>query len=105
MASISNSTSCSVRRLLGIDVYQPFTLRYSWLGDSNLPLPDLDTTNPTVRTDLQAYIKAFVQEYNVDGLRIDAAKHVESSFWPLFCNEGGAAGVFCIGEVYVPDVP
>lgn len=50
------------------------------------------------------YIKSFVEEYQVDGLRIDAAKHVEPDFWPGFCNEDGAAGVFCIGEVYGPDI-
>lgn len=76
----------------------------SWLGDDKLPLPDLNTSHPLVRSELQAYIKAFVEEFNVDGLRIDAAKHVEPSFWPPFCNEDGAAGVFCIGEVYGPDV-
>lgn len=45
-----------------------------------------------------------MQEYNVDGLRIDAAKHVEPGFWQPFCGESGAAGVFCIGEVYGPNV-
>lgn len=77
---------------------------FRWLGDAKLPLPDLNTSHPVVRQELQAYVKAFVGEYNVDGLRIDAAKHVEPSFWPSFCNENGAAGVFCIGEVYGPDV-
>lgn len=37
---------------------------------------------------------------SVDGLRIDTAKHVESSFWPDFV---AAAGVFATGEVFSGD--
>ncbi|KAG9016069.1 hypothetical protein FRB93_011543 [Tulasnella sp. JGI-2019a] len=43
-----------------------------------------------------------VFKYKVDGLRIDAAKHVRPSFWGPFCQ---AAGVFCIGEVFGDPVP
>lgn len=35
------------------------------------------------------------------GSDILAAKHVNMDFWPTFC---GAAGVFCIGEVFQSDV-
>jgi alpha-amylase len=72
--------------------------------DANLTFPDLDTSNPVVRAGLQSYIKSFVQEYSVDGLRIDAAENVEPDFWKSFCNEGGAAGVFCMGEINGTDV-
>ncbi|THV08060.1 glycoside hydrolase family 13 protein [Dendrothele bispora CBS 962.96] len=68
-----------------------------WLGDLNVTLPDLDTTNPTVVNTYQSWVKDFVQEYQIDGLRIDAAKHVNKEFWPGFCE---SAGVFCIGEVF-----
>jgi alpha-amylase len=68
-----------------------------WLGDTKVPLPDVDTSNPTVISQYSDWIAGFVKEYSIDGLRIDAAKHVQSSFWPTFC---GAAGVFCIGEVF-----
>ena len=65
------------------------------------------------------WIKSLVQTYNIDGLRIDAAKfvfcraamldclidanyrHVDAAFWPQFC---GAAGVFCMGEVFGDDI-
>lgn len=43
----------------------------SWLGDEKLPLPDVNTENPTVIAALQTWIKQFVQDYSVDGLRID----------------------------------
>ena len=78
----------------------------------------------------ETWIKDFVKEYDIDGLRIEcvspvsclprpvllprltscrlsfllysAAKHVREDFWPPFCE---AAGVFCIGEVFGEDLP
>jgi 1,4-alpha-glucan branching enzyme len=46
----------------------------SWLGDDKLPLMDVNTEDQEVIDTLQAYIKNFVQEYKIDGLRIDG-KH------------------------------
>jgi len=71
-----------------------------WLGDDTVPLPDLNTQNPTVISMYYAWIHDLVQKYNIDGLRIDAAKHVNKDFWPGFCK---AAGVFCMGEVFGSD--
>ncbi|KDR81372.1 hypothetical protein GALMADRAFT_239237 [Galerina marginata CBS 339.88] len=68
-----------------------------WLGDTKVPLPDIDTKNPTVISQYGEWIANLVQEYSIDGLRIDAAKHVNVDFWPQFCAK---AGVFCIGEVF-----
>lgn len=67
-----------------------------WLGDSKVPLPDLDTENPTVARTLHAWISALVQKFNLDGLRIDTVKHVSKEFWPGFVR---ASGVWCVGEV------
>ncbi|KAH8102880.1 alpha-amylase [Cristinia sonorae] len=72
-----------------------------WLGDTNVPLPDLNTEDPTVVAGLNSWVKDMVDTYAIDGLRIDAAKHVSPGFWPSFC---GAAGVFCIGEVFGSDI-
>ncbi|KAG2080264.1 glycoside hydrolase family 13 protein [Suillus cothurnatus] len=72
-----------------------------WLGDTVVPLPDLNTEDPTVVAGFSNWIQSLVKEYNIDGLRIDAAKHVNIDFWPVFC---GSAGVFCIGEVFGSDV-
>ncbi|KAI0822624.1 alpha-amylase [Trametes gibbosa] len=71
-----------------------------WLGDTNVTLPDVNTQDPTVVSAYEDWIKALVQQFNIDGLRIDAAKHVNMDFWPKFC---GAAGVYCIGEVFDAD--
>lgn len=71
------------------------------LGDEKLVLLDVNTENPNVQTKLNEWIASLVKEYNIDGLRIDAAKHVPGEFWTSFC---GAAGVFCIGEVFGDDM-
>ena len=84
-----------------IDYSNATSVEQCWLGDDKLPLMDVNTENETVETTLQSWIKDFVSKYNIDGLRIDAAKHVRQDFWPGFC---GAAGVFCIGEVYGDDM-
>ena len=72
------------------------------MGDDNLALMDVNTEHPYVIQTLEDWIQAYVQEYNIDGLRIDAAKHVPGKFWTSFC---GKAGVFCIGEVFGDDLP
>ncbi|KAF8136155.1 glycoside hydrolase superfamily [Boletus edulis] len=68
--------------------------------------PDLSTymfknETPTVVSAFQDWIQSLVLEHSIDGLRIDAAKHVNMDFWPGFC---AAAGVFCIGEVFTTDI-
>jgi len=42
-----------------------------WLGDEKVPLPDIDTKNPTVIAQYGEWIAALVKEYSIDGLRID----------------------------------
>ena len=41
------------------------------MGDDKLPLVDVNTEHVEVIQGLQAWITSFVQEYGVDGLRID----------------------------------
>lgn len=67
-----------------------------WLGDRDIPLPDLDTENSTVVDTMNTWIKGMVTEYGVDGLRLDTVKHVRKTFWPEFSK---SAGVFTLGEV------
>lgn len=75
-------------------------------------LPDLKTEDLDIRNIFQEWIAGLVSDVGsmftllplvtfklisiVDGLRIDTAKNVESSFFPGFTK---AASVFCIGEV------
>jgi alpha-amylase len=69
-----------------------------WLGDAKTPLPDLNTEDSTVVKKLLDWVHKLVQDYGVDGLRIDTVKHIRKDFWPEFCNE---AGVFTLGEVFI----
>jgi alpha-amylase len=66
------------------------------VGDNVLPLPDLNTEDPKVVMMLNAWVKNLVNEYDVDGLRVDTVKHIRKDFWPDFVQ---AAGVFTLGEV------
>jgi alpha-amylase len=71
-----------------------------WIGNSKVPLPDLDTENPDVAHTFYAWISALVQNFRIDGLRIDTVKHVPKEFWPGFVR---AAGVWSVGEVLSGD--
>ncbi|CAI2166187.1 2314_t:CDS:2 [Funneliformis geosporum] len=70
-------------------------VEYCSLG-GDLPLPDLDTENPVVASELNKWINWLVKEFGFDGIRIDTAKHVRHSFWDAFTQ---SSGVFSIGEV------
>ncbi|KAG8904709.1 hypothetical protein FRB99_001295 [Tulasnella sp. 403] len=84
-----------------VDYSNQTSAQQCWLGDTKLPLPDVNTENPTVINAYNQWVGQFVQEYQIDGLRIDAAKHVRRDFWGPFCQ---ASGVFCIGEVFGDDL-
>ncbi|KAI0444748.1 glycoside hydrolase family 13 protein [Xylaria telfairii] len=71
-----------------------------WLGDTNVPLPDVKTEDAGVRSTFNAWIKDFVSTYGIDGLRMDTVQNVEKDFWPGF---GSAAGCHLIGEVFNGD--
>jgi alpha-amylase len=67
-----------------------------WLGDAGLPLADLNTENQTVIDTMYRWIDNLVDTYQIDGLRIDTAKHIRKDFWPGFVE---SAGVFALAEV------
>lgn len=68
-----------------------------WIGtESTVALPDVNTELPHVYSTLYLWIQQLVATYNVDGLRIDTAKHIRKTFWPGFVK---AAGVWAVGEV------
>ena len=66
------------------------------LGSFSNPLPDVDTTAPSIRATYATWIKTLISTYAIDGLRIDSVKNVEMSFWPSFQS---AAGIYAVGEV------
>ncbi|OCF74806.1 alpha-amylase [Kwoniella mangroviensis CBS 8886] len=84
-----------------IDYSNQTSVENCWLGDDKVALMDVNTENPTVVSTLNSWIGNLTTTYGIDGLRIDAAKHVPGTFWTKFC---AASGVFCIGEVYGSDI-
>lgn len=67
-----------------------------WLGDTNLPLADLNTEDQDIVNTMYSWINGLVSNYSADGLRIDTAKHIRKDFWPDFVT---SAGVFTIAEI------
>ncbi|KAF8653556.1 hypothetical protein AX16_003893 [Volvariella volvacea WC 439] len=72
-----------------------------WIGDDQLRLPDLNTESDSVVQTFNEWIGGLVDEYDIDGLRIDTLKHVRIDFWPEFAR---SADVYTIGEVLSDDV-
>jgi alpha-amylase len=72
-----------------------------WTGDDIVALADLDTEDDTVTKIMEDWTKSLVANYSIDGIRIDAAKHVNTDY---LAKVGKAAGVFSTGEVYEGDV-
>lgn len=68
-----------------------------WTGDKLVALPDLNTEDDTVTEMMETWVKGLVANFSIDGLRIDAAKHVNTEYLEKVVN---ASGVFATGEVY-----
>lgn len=50
-----------------------------WLGDTNVTLPDVKTQDPDVVSAYSSWIKSLVQEFQIDGLRIDGEQNQHTS--------------------------
>jgi alpha-amylase len=68
-----------------------------WLGDEGVATPRIRTSDPVIAATLDQWISDLVQTYEIDGIRIDGAKQIESGFFPNFTQ---SAGVYTMGEVY-----
>ncbi|GAB4472023.1 MAG: alpha-amylase family glycosyl hydrolase [Erythrobacter tepidarius] len=60
-----------------------------WIGESSVygdfsGLDDLATENPQVVAGMIAIFGQWIDEYGIDGFRIDTAKHVNPEFWRAF---------------------
>lgn len=71
-----------------------------WLGDTSVPLPDINTEDQNIVNTYNTWIAGLVGNYSADGVRIDTVKHIRKDFWPDFAK---SAGVFTIGEVLQND--
>lgn len=83
-----------------IDYSSQTSVEQCWQGSNNVALADLRTEDASVRSFFNQWVSDVVSTYGIDGLRVDSAKHQESSFWPDFES---SAGVFMLGEVYEGD--
>lgn len=83
-----------------IDYADDTSSQNCWIANTTVALPDLNTEDKVVTDILHSWIKELVSNYSIDGLRIDAAKHVNDAFLQSFVE---AAGVFTFGEVYASD--
>lgn len=89
-------TYCNVTEWTNATNYQD-----CWLYPLGVALADLKTESDEVVDMFGSWIKELVSNYSIDGLRIDAAKHVDNAFLPTFVNN---AGVFALGEVLTGEV-
>ncbi|PWY91121.1 alpha-amylase AmyA [Aspergillus heteromorphus CBS 117.55] len=79
--------------------YNNYPLAQScWTGDDIVALPDLKTEDPTVQAMLSHWVQEIMTNYSIDGLRLDAAKHVTPDFLPQF--QKAALDSFVTGEVF-----
>ncbi|KAI9634323.1 putative alpha-amylase AmyA [Dioszegia hungarica] len=67
-----------------------------WMAQDGVALMDLKTESAAVADVLKSGFAAYLEEYGIDGARIDAAKHMDKQFLHDFCEAGNT---FCIGEV------
>jgi glycosidase len=72
-------------------------------------LRDINTANADVRAKFKEIFKWWIVNTDIDGIRIDTVKHVETSFWADFCaemrtwaksSEGGNKNFYMLAEVY-----
>ncbi|KAI9693236.1 MAG: hypothetical protein M1822_005232 [Bathelium mastoideum] len=73
-----------------------------WLGDTNVPLPDLKTESSTVISGYQTWISQLMSNYSIDGLRLDTVLEVDQAFWSPFSQAAGSP--YMVGEVFDGDV-
>lgn len=71
--------------------------QYCWTGDWIVALADLNTEDERVQAMLEMWIQQMISTYSIDGLRIDAAKHITPDF---LRNFAAAADIYMVGEVY-----
>nr|QBS32936.1 alpha-amylase [Monascus ruber] len=82
------------------DWQDDYQLTNCWLGSEGVATPRMKTTDPAVSQTLTKWIKDLVGTYNVDGIRIDGAKQIETPYMEAFVK---SAGVFSMAEVMEGD--
>ena len=66
---------------------------------------DIDFRNPSVREELDHWAKWYYDQANFDGVRLDAVKHIPSSFYNEWLNnlrKNTDKEIFAVGEYWAP---
>ncbi|KAF4310779.1 hypothetical protein GTA08_BOTSDO13705 [Botryosphaeria dothidea] len=66
-----------------------------WLGNDQLSLPDINTEDEDIIKYFEDWGTKMINDYQVDGFRVDAVKHVPKAFWNDFES---VVGTYTIGE-------
>ncbi|KAL4815129.1 glycoside hydrolase superfamily [Aspergillus spinulosporus] len=93
------------------DYYHPYCKIKDWndyhdaqwcqTGDNQVALPDLYTEHKDVQDTLISWANDVTKTYSIDGLRIDAAKHVNTGFLKTFSD---SVNMYVTGEVFQREV-
>lgn len=67
-----------------------------WLGYTGVATPHLKNEDATVAGMLEVWIAELISNYSIDGIRIDGAKQISTSFFQPFIEK---AGVYAMSEV------
>lgn len=68
-----------------------------WVATNGVALPDLRTEDRDVRLGYNNWIRGLINDYGIDGLRIDTVMQVEKDFWDGFRHAAG--NTYMLGEI------
>jgi cyclomaltodextrinase / maltogenic alpha-amylase / neopullulanase len=70
-------------------------------------MPKLNTENDDVKAYLLKVARYWIEEFNIDGWRLDVANEIDHSFWREFRNTVKAANpdVYILGEIWHDSMP
>lgn len=70
-------------------------------------MPKLNTGNPEVKKYLLEVAKYWIEEFNIDGWRLDVANEVDHTFWREFRSvvKEAKADVYILGEIWHDSMP
>lgn len=77
------------------DYSNPTNYQNCWLGRDTLSLPDINTEDPDIIEYFENWGVKVTSDYQVDGFRVDAVKHVPKAFWSEFESK---VNTYTIGE-------
>ncbi|KAJ8098479.1 alpha-amylase [Lipomyces tetrasporus] len=97
------NTSNAFHQLCNIDYSNQSSIEDCWLVAGSPPvLPDLKSDDPVILNALIDSVVDLVEKYNIDGIRLDTARHVPKSSLSKFQQK---VGVFVTGEAVNQSVP